>query len=347
MEIEQFIGGFTQQEEAIIIYKMTNSSGNSVQLCNIGASVMGISVKDKNGELTDVVLGYKDPKNYFNDSAYLGKTPGRFSNRIALGKFTLEGKEYTLKQNNGCNHLHGGIKNFAEQLWLSSIENDKVVFQLTSPDMQEGYPGQLNAEVVYSWSEDNELSIELLAETDKTTVVNLTNHTYFNLNGENSGSVLENKLTLNASRYLPTDKTQIPTGELSDVKGTPMDFTQGKTLGQDIDQEFTALEYGFGYDHCWVIDNFEAEGIKHVGSLEGNLSGIKMDIYSTQVGVQVYSGNFLQGIAQGKSSQNYKNREGVAIECQGFPDSPNHSNFPSSVLEPGERYDQIIKFKFS
>lgn len=346
MEIEQFIGGFSDQGEAIVIYKMQNSKGDSVQLCNIGATVTSICVADKQGEKVDVVLGYKDVLSYLSDSAYLGKTPGRFSNRIAGGVFTLDGKEYKLKQNNGRNHLHGGVKGFSERVWESSVEGDNVVFQLTSADGEEGYPGEVRVEVVYSWSEDSSLEIRLLAQSNAPTIVNLTNHTYFNLNGEASGSVLGNVLSLNASHYLPTDRSQIPTGELASVEDTPMDFREPKELGRDIESEFEALDYGCGYDHCFAVDNWAEDTLQKVGELYGPQSGIVMGVYSTQVGVQVYSGNFLQGLAEGKSGSSYNNREGVAIECQGFPDAPNHPEFPSARLDVAQRYDQTIVYKF-
>ncbi len=347
MEIEQYLGGFTQDESAIVIYKIITSRGESVSLCNVGASVMAIEVLDKNGGLVDVALGYKNPADYIGDSPYMGKTPGRFSNRIADGRFTLDGVEYLLKQNNGRNHLHGGAVGFADKLWLGSCEGDSVVFQLTSPSGDEGYPAELQAEVVYSFSEDALLSIELLAESDGATVVNLTNHSYFNLSGESSGTAMDNILQIKASHYLPTDKGQIPTGKFDSVEGTPMDFREPKAIGRDVDADFVALDYGYGYDHCYVVDNHQKGLCQHLATLSSEKTGIKMEVHSTQVGLQLYSGNFLQGCPVGKSGKAYRNREGVALECQALPDSPNQSGFPSTRLDAGDRYHEKIIYKFS
>ena len=347
MEIEQNVWGFTPEGEAIIIYTMTNSKGSSVRISNIGAGIVSVIIPDRNGNLDDVALGYGRPEDYFGDGPCMGKTPGRYANRIALGKFWLDGKEYHLAQNNGPNHLHGGPNGFANKLWTGRVETDRVVFNLVSPDGDEKYPGEVVAEVVYDWNDENELEITYYAKTSAPTIINLTNHAYFNLRGESTGSkaMLEQKLQLNASHYLATDATQIPT-EISPVEGTPMDFTKPKSLGKDIDADFEALKIGHGYDHCWVVDKWEKGKLCDVGTLEDEVSGRRMIIKSTQPGVQVYTGNWLQGAPLSKEKKEYENRDGVAIECQAFPDSPNHEQFPSTVLHPEELYQQTIIYRF-
>ncbi len=232
----------------ITLYTLTNAAGASVTISTLGAGIVAANVPDRDGSLTDVVLGYNNPADYMADGPCAGKVPGRYANRIALGKFSIGDKHYQLAINNGPNALHGGPTGFCNHIWNSRVEGDAVVFSLHSPDGDEGYPGNLDAQVKYQWSEENTLTVSLSAETDAPTVVNLTNHAYFNLAGENSGSVLDHTLQLYCTRYLPTDDTLIPTGEMAPVEGTPMDFTAPKTLGQDIRQDFPALNYGKGID---------------------------------------------------------------------------------------------------
>ena len=347
MEIEQHIWGFTQQGEVVVLYTMTNSKGASVQLSNVGAGIVSVKVPDRNGKLADVALGYADFESYMSDGPCMGKTPGRYANRIALGHFTLDGKEYRLAQNNGRNHLHGGPMGFQNKLWNSRVETDRVVFSLVSPDGDEKYPGDLTVEVCYDWDDDCRLEINYYAKTSAPTVVNLTNHAYFNLKGEERGGAMQQILQLNASRFLDTDDGQIPTGEMAPVAGTPMDFTRPKALETDIEADYTPLKIGAGYDHCWVVANWKAGQLTEVGSLFDPESGRRMRIRSTQPGVQIYTGNWLQGCPQGKSGRDYANRDGVAIECQAFPDSPNHPEFPSAVLRPKDLYRQTIVFEFT
>ena len=243
----------------ITLYTLTNEQGAQVRLSSVGAGIVSIVVPDRDGHLADVALGYANPVDYFYDGPCAGKTPGRYANRIARGRFFLDGESFQLNINNGPNALHGGPEGFAQKIWECDMEGDTVVFTLDSPDGDEHYPGNLQARVAYTWTEENVLKIELSAVTDRKTVVNLTNHTYFNLAGEGSGTVLDHELQLNCSRYLPTDDTLIPTGEMAPVAGTPMDFMQPKRLGQDIKQDFPALNYGKGYDNCWVIDDAEGQ----------------------------------------------------------------------------------------
>lgn len=312
-----------------------------------GAGIVAVIVPDREGNLSDVALGYKDASSYIGDGPCAGKIPGRFANRIALGQFSLDGKKYRLAVNNGPNHLHGGPGGFANKAWDVRSEGNTAEFSLVSPDMDEGYPGKLEVKAVYRWSDSNVLSLEITAKSDAATVINLTNHNYWNLSGEDSGSVLDHTLKLNASSWLPTDPTLVPTGEISPVKGTPMDFTSPKALGRDIHEDFDALRYGKGYDNCWVIDGWKEGKLSQVGVLSDPKSGRSLSIWSTQPGVQIYTGNWLAGSPVSKSGRSYNDYDGVAIECQNFPDAPNKPGFPSPVLRPGEVYRQIIEFRFS
>ena len=331
-------------------YTMTNSFGAEVRLTDIGAAIVGITVPDRNGVMKDVALGYRDLDDYFYDGPAMGKNVGRYANRISLGRFLLDGKEYHLPVNNGPNSLHGGIEGFGNHVWKSEIEDDTVVFTLHSPDGDQGYPGNMTARVTYRWSDGNDLELTYEATADAPTVVNLTNHCYFNLAGHDAGSVLNHRLTLYASRWLPTTESQIPSG-IEPVDGTPMDFRQAKRLGEDIDRPFEALKIGVGYDHCWMVDGFRTEGsieerMRRVAVLEDPVSGRRLEVSSTQPGVQVYTGNWLLGCPVSKSGYEYKNRDGVALECQGAPDAPNQPQLPSQRLDPGKTYSHRIVFSF-
>ena len=327
-------------------YTLTNSKGASVVLSEIGAGIVSIIVPDRDGKLGDVALGYDTPESYIKDGPCLGKCPGRFANRIALGKFTLDGVEYNLPINNGPNSLHGGPEGFANRFWESRIEGDAVEFMYFSENGEQGYPGNLKAVAHYEWSEDNELKLTFTAECDAPTVVNLTNHVYFNMDGEGSGSILDHMLKLNCSEYLPTDATQIPLGDSEPVAGTPMDFINAKPVGRDINADFEPLKIGKGYDHCWVIDGAEPGQLQAAAKLWSEKSGRLVEIFTTQPGIQVYTGNWLAGCPVGKSGHVYGNNYGVALECQHFPDSPNKPEYPSTVLRPGEVYQEAIIFAF-
>jgi len=331
----------------ITIYELVNAGGAIVRLSSLGAGILGIVVPDRDGNLADVVLGYKDAADYFYDGPCAGKVPGRYANRIARGHLELDGVVHQLNINNGPNHLHGGPEGFSNRIWECEMDGDTVVFSLDSPDGDENYPGNLTARVAYTWSDDNVLKIELGAVTDKTTVVNLTNHTYFNLAGEDKGgTALQQTLQLNCSRYLPTDDTLIPTGEMAPVADTPMDFTTAKVVGRDIKQDFPALNYGKGYDNCWVIDGYEDSNVHLAAVLTDPASGRQLEISTDQPAAQVYTGNWLEGCPTSKSGNQYHDYDGVAIECQGMPDAPNHDNFPSQVLRPDEEYRRVILFAF-
>lgn len=347
MKITKEIWGRTPEGNDIHRYTLENSKGCFVRLCDVGAAIVSIGVPDRDGKVADVVLGYPDPLSYFADGPCSGKVPGRFANRIAKGKFTLDGKEYTLPINNGPNHLHGGPQGFQNQVWESRIAGDAVEFLYFSADGEAGYPGNLKAVAHYEWGEDNALKLTLTAETDAPTVVNLTNHVYFNLNGEGSGTVLDHQLQLNASVYLPTDETLIPLGEPDPVAGTPMDFLEPKTIGRDIQEDFPALKYGKGYDNCFLIDGWEAGQLQSAATLYSPESGRTLEVLTTQPAVQIYTGNWLAGCPRAKCGRSYFDYEGVAIECQHCPDSPNKPEYPTTVLRPGEIYEEAIIFAFS
>ncbi len=328
-------------------YTLTNDKGSSVTLSTLGAGIVAINVPDANGALANVVLGYDDAASWIADGPCAGKIPGRFANRIARGHFTLDGKEYTLAINNGPNALHGGPEGFQNQIWdARTVGDNKVVMVYAAEDGEEGYPGNLIVTAEYTWDNDDTLTLRLHATTDAPTVINLTNHVYFNLDGEGSGSVLGHKLRLNAACYLPTDPTQIPTGEIAPVAGTPMDFRDFKEIGKDIEADFEPLKIGKGYDHCWVVDDYRKGEMREVAVLKAAKSGRTLTVATTQPGMQIYTGNWLKGCPRSISGGDYNDYDGVAIECQNFPDAPNKPEFPTPVLRPGEEYDETIKFSF-
>ena len=346
MELTKELWGKSACGKEIYLYTLKNAGGAYVQLSSIGAGLVSAVVPDKEGKLADVVLGYPDPMSYFGDGPCAGKIPGRYANRIALGKFTLDGKEYELPVNNGPNHLHGGPDGVQNKVWESRENDGGVEFLYYSEDGEMGYPGALKVVARYEWTEENELRLTLTAESDAPTVVNLTNHAYFNLNGEGNGNILGHTLRLNASEYLPTSDSLIPLGESAPVAGTPMDFVTEKMIGAEIKADFPALNYGKGYDNCWVIDGAEPGQIQEAAELYAPECGRVLNIYTTQPGVQVYTGNWLSGCPAGKNGHVYEDYEGVAIECQNFPDAPNKEEYPSAVLRPGEVYEQAIIFAF-
>ncbi len=334
----------------VFLYTLTNANGMQVKITNYGGIATSIIVPDKNGKMADVALGFDNLDDYINKSPYFGAIIGRYGNRIANGKFTLNGKEYTLAQNNGQNNLHGGVKGFDKVVWdAEPFKNDDglgLTLKYLSKDGEEGFPGNLNVTVTYTLTNDNELKIENRATTDKTTVVNMTHHSYFNLKGQGNGDILDHVLTLNADKYTPTDKTAIPTGELADVNGTPMDFRSPTAIGERIDDDFEQLKIAGGYDHNWCINREDSE-LEQVGVVTEAGTGRILEVYSTAPGVQFYTGNFLDGTITGKEEKVYKKRYGFCLEPQNYPDTPNKPNFPSCVLEPGETYKHDIVYKFS
>jgi len=347
MTIERELWGKGPDGKEIFLYTLKNESGAFVRLSSVGAGIVGIGVPDKDGKIADVVIGYTRAEDYFADGPCAGKCPGRYANRIAKGKFTLDGVEYTLPVNNGPNHLHGGPQGFQNQVWESRIEGDAVEFMYFSEDGEAGYPGNVKVVAHYEWSEDNALKLIFTAQTDKATEVNLTNHVYFNLNGEGNGDILGHELKLNASVYLPTDETLIPLGEPDPVVGTPMDFTEFKKIGKEINEDFPALKYGKGYDNCFMIDGYEPGQLQAAAKLYAPESGRQLEVLTTQPAVQIYTGNWLKGCPMGKCGRSYFDYEGVAIECQHCPDTPNKPEYPTTVLRPGETLEEAIIWAFS
>jgi aldose 1-epimerase len=326
------------------LFTLKNSNGMTVQLTNYGGKVVSILVPDKNGVLGDVCLGYESAQGYFNGSASLGATIGRYANRIAGGEFELDGKTYTLFKNNGPNTIHGGKGGFRFKVWDARvIDESSVELSYVSADGEEGFPGELTLKVVYSVTEENEFKLEYFAATTKPTVLNLTNHAFFNLKGEGAGDVLDHVLWVKAELFTPTDETAIPTGEIRAVKGTPFDFVVPKPLGQDIDTENDQLSYGKGFDHNYVL-------IKDKGALDlaakisEPTTGRVMEVYTTEPGLQVYTANTLETV--GKAGHVYGPRSSFCLETQHFPDSPHHAHFPSTVLRPGEEYNSTTIYKF-
>ena len=338
---------FPSEKGEITWVKITNDNAMEVVLTSVGAGIVSVKLPDGDGKLVDVVLGYDDPTAYFADGPCAGKTPGRFANRIAKGEITVDGKKYHLPINNGPNHLHGGPDGFQNHIWHCVTEGDnKVVFTLDSPDGDAGYPGNLKAMVVYTVGNDDSIQIDYYATTDAETVVNLTNHTYFNLDGHNAGTCLGQTLQMNCSTMLAIDDTQIPTGEIISVKNTPFDFTEPHTIGERINADDHSLKICKGYDHCWMIDGYDGT-LRTLGTLKAAKSDLKLTIKTNQPGAQVYTGNWLDGCPTGKDRYTYKDYDAVAIECQGAPDAPNHPNLPSQFLRPGEEYHRVIRFEFS
>lgn len=347
MEIKQEIK--PSKKGPVDFITLTNDKGASVTLQGVGAGIQKIVVPDRDGNLADVVIGYDEPDSYFADGPCAGKTPGRYANRIGAGRLTIDDKDYQLDINNGPNHLHGGPNGWQNQIWKAEvIAPNRVKFTINQPEGTGGFPGNVRASVTYTWNDNNTLDIDYKATTDAPTVVNMTNHTYFNLGGHNAGTqrALSQLLKLNANCFLPTSDTQIPTGELAPVGGTPMDFRKSKPVGKDIKADFEPLRIGTGYDHCWAIDG-KSGAMNLVATLYDPTSGRRVDITSDQPGAQVYTGNWLKGAPTGKDGYDYQNRDAVAIECQGFPDAPNHPSFPSQLLRPGDTYRRHIRFAFS
>jgi aldose 1-epimerase len=339
----------TADFDSIRSFELKNQNGMEVRLTNYGATVTEINTPDRYGEFADVVLGYDSAEGYINavDRPYFGAIVGRYGNRIAKGKFTLDGEEYTLAVNNGENHLHGGLMGFDKVVWdARPLSSSSIRFSYTARDLEEGYPGNLSIEVTYTLTDDNELKIEYLATTDKATPVNLTNHSYFNLAGEGSPTILNHELMLNADAFTPVDSGLIPTGEIRPVKGTPFDFRSAKAIGRDIGTENQQLQYGLGYDHNWVLNKGKG-GMTLAATLYEPQSGRFMEVFTEEPAIQFYCGNFLDGRLTGKSGRSYAHRSGMCLETQHYPDSPNHPEFPSTILRPGETCETKTVYRFS
>jgi len=348
MTIDKQTYGKTPDGTEVDQYTLADAKGLRVKIITYGAMITSVEVPDRDGKPANVTLHRDSLKDYLAGHPFFGCAVGRYANRIAKGKFTLDGHEYTLATNNGPNHLHGGNKGFDKYVWKAEpVEGDGFVgvkFSHVSPDGDEGYPGELKATVIYTLSNDNELKMDYTATTDKPTVVNLTNHAYWNLAAPGgypgSGDVLGHELTLNADRYLPVDAGLIPLGELKPVKGTPMDFTQPKTIGSRIEQ----IEGG--YDHCYVLNKKEGEKLSLAARVVEPKSGRTMEIYTTQPAIQLYTGNFLDGTVTGGGVA-YQKHFALCLETEHYPDSPNRPEYPSTVLRPGETYHEVTVHKFS
>ena len=343
--------GTTSEGGAVKKYIVENGSGLQMSVISYGGIITSLKVPDEEGNYEDVVLGFDAISQYEEGSPYFGALIGRYGNRIAEGKFSLEGDEYVLEINNAPNHLHGGVLGFDKVIWnVESIERtDSASLKLThtSPDGAGGYPGTLETTVIYTLNEDNSLDIRYEATTDKTTIVNLTQHSYFNLSGDFSKTILDHVVEINADRFLPVGETLIPTGELKSVEGTPFDFTEPIEIGELIVLEETneQLERGAGFDHCWVLNSPDS-GVRYAASAYHPESGRYMEVYTNEPGLQLYTGNFLDGTLPAKGGGNYEKRTGFCMETQHYPDTPNQEGFPSVVLKPGEKYSSKTSYKF-
>ncbi len=336
--------------QKIDLYTLKNRNGMEVKIINFGGTVTSISVPDRSGKFADVVLGFNNPDDYLKPHPSFGTAVGRFGNRIAKGRFTLNGVEYKLAVNNGENHLHGGIKGFDDVFWtaeeVKTVAGPAVRMTYLSKDGEEGYPGNLQVTMTYTLTDRNELRIDYTATTDKDTVVNLTHHSYFNLAGEGNGDILNHRLKLNAARFTPTDAGSIPTGELRSVKGTPFDFLMPHAIGERINQDDEQLKFGGGYDHNYVI-NGRMGVLRQAAVVTDPASGRVMEVWTTEPGVQLYTGNFLDGTLTGKSGKTYQKRFGFCLETQHYPDSPNKPNFPTTTLKKGATFKSTTIYRFS
>jgi len=340
----------TREGRPVNLYTLTNSHGIEVRTMNYGGIIVSLRVPDRKGQFADIVLGHDSLDGYLPNTPYLGALVGRYANRIANGTFTLDGKTYTLPKNDGPNTLHGGVtRTFDKVVWDDGELKDKnpgVTFTYLSKDGEEGFPGNLTAKVTYTLTDDNELVIDYEATTDKATPINVSQHSYFNLAGEGSGDILGTELMLNADRFTPVDKTLIPTGELRPVKGTPFDFSSSTKIGARIDDDYGQLVLGHGYDHNFVL-NRKGNGLELAARAYEPTSGRVLEVFTTQPAIQFYTGNFLDGSVTGKQSHVYKRRNAFCLETQHYPDSPNHPDFPSTILKPGQTFHEKTVFKFS
>lgn len=332
----------------IEVFRIENANGCWVELSSLGAGILGVAVPNRDGKIENVALSYSNPEDYIDDGPCLGKCPGRYANRIAGGHLKIDGRIYQLAVNNGPNHLHGGPGGFQNHIWNSRQLPDGVEFKYYSPDGEEYYPGNLTVTVTYRWNDDNVLILEFEAVSDKDTVVNMTNHAYWNLRGADSGTALDHEMRMKCSKWLPTDDTLVPVGILESVVDTPMDFLRFKKLGRDINSDFEALRYGKGYDNCWAIDDWRPGRMScDAVVIRENESGRVLTVDSDQPGVQVYTANWMSGSPRNRSGREYNDYDGVAVEMQGFPDAPNEPRFPSQLIKADEKYHRTIKYKFT
>lgn len=337
--------GKNSKGEAATLYTFENKNGVVMEVSDFGATLYSLLVPDKEGNLCDVVLGYDNPLGYEGPAGtFFGATVGRNANRICKGKYTLNGKEYQLDTNNNGNNLHSGLDFYSFRIWnVKETTENSITFSLHSPDGDQGYPGALDMDVTYTLTEDNAVQIDYYGVPDQDTIVNMTNHSYFNLNGHASGNVLDQEVWIDADSFTRADETSIPTGEIVPVEGTPMDFRVKKTVGRDIEESYEALVFGKGYDHNWCLNN-QGKFVK-VAEMSSELSGITMEVYTDLPGVQIYTGNYIFA-ETGKGGVIYKQRQGMCFETQYYPDAINHDNFPSPVCKAGEVYQTRTTYKF-
>jgi aldose 1-epimerase len=345
MVTTQSFGSFDGKD--VSLYTLTNKKGDVLKLSNYGAVIVEIIVPDRNGKKENVTLGYDNLDGYVNGDPYFGKVVGQYANRIAKGKFTLDGVDYTLAINNGPNALHGGPTGWHSRVWdaqvLKNTDFPAIRFTYNKPDMEEGYPGNVVAEVVYTWTDNDEIILDYKVSTDRKTVVNITNHAYFNLHGAGTGDILDHEAVIRASSFTPVDSTLIPTGEIRPVEGTPFDFRTPHLIGVRIGEDYDQLKLGGGYDHNFVLDNAEEVDAMVYDPSTGRV----LEVLTDQPGVQLYTGNFLNGTQKGHSGKVYNYRSGFCLETQHFPDSPNQPAFPSVILMPEEPFLSSTTFRFS
>ena len=331
------------------VFTLKNKTGMEAKITNYGAIVMSLKVPDRKGAFADVVLGFDTPQEYIDKAAnpYFGAVVGRYGNRIAKGRFTLDGKTYNLAVNNGANALHGGIQGFSKRFWKAAQKDNVLTLDYTSADMEEGYPGTLKMQVVYTLTEDNSLRIDYSATADKVTVLNVTNHSYFNLGGPKANDILGHVLKLHSSKFTPVDAGLIPTGELRPVAGTPFDFLKPTAIGARIDQAEEQIKLGGGYDHNFVLDKGITKAPQAAAEVYDPGTGRVLSVATTEPGVQFYTGNFLDGSFKGKGGKAYTRRMALCLETQHYPDSPNQPKFPSTTLKPGQSFQSTTVFHFS
>lgn len=348
--MQKRVYGTTASGATVFEYTLTNANRMTVKVINYGATITSIEVPDAKGGLANVALGMSTLEDYETRSAFFGCVAGRYANRINQGKFVLDGKTYQLALNDGgVHHLHGGVKGLDKRVWEVKREGENSVeLFYHSPDGEENYPGNVDVTVTYTLTEQNELRIDYHATTDQPTILNLTNHTYFNLAGEGSGSITGHIMQILADRFTPGDALLIPTGELAPVAGTPLDFRQPKLIADGIRSNFAQIVSGRGFDHNWVLNRptFEDKSLILAAVVSEPASGRRMEVWTTEPGIQFYSGNFLLGLQYGPSGRAYRQGDGLCLETQHFPDSPNHPNFPSTTLRPGEEYKSTTVYKF-
>lgn len=346
--ITKSIYGSTADGQKVEKYSLLNQGGMEVDIITYGGIITSLRVPDKEGRFQNVVLNFENLEQYLDKTPYFGALIGRYGNRIANGQFELDGKTYTLATNNPPNHLHGGVKGFDKVVWKAEVKEGKeeasLMLSYLSKDLEEGYPGKLMAEVTYTLDNENNLSVAYAATTDKKTIVNMTQHAYFNLSGDFDRDILDHELLINADQYLPVDPTMIPTGEFASVEGTPFDFRKRKAIGDDIEANHPQIATGHGYDHCWILN--DQGTLRKIASVYHPTSGRRMEVSTTEPGVQLYTANFLGMGFPKPGGGTYERRTAFCLETQHYPDSPNREEFPSTVLEPGQRYESQTVFSF-